>query len=270
MDTQDDFVVYLNSKANLDEYPRNRAGAFTNILNPNIVLNNEYEIGLQNIIFNPRYDVALPGDPDYSIRLFIEFLDANNQSFSGTGFTYYTAINISGDSKYLAIQSLNNDFHDSMIHNRIIDTSHKTIFKLNLRSGTVTFNNLKPPRDSQHKSYRTKWMFSKGVADLLGVSNNNSHTPLFIRPSKLPNIEQIFINSDVITPSRLGDQSIHILDILPTKNIYAKNTTSTLYKPNVHNVINDISIKISSNLGKEIAFNPEVTLLVILHFRLRR
>lgn len=270
MTSEEEFVVYMHSSENLDQYPQNTPGAFSNSFQPSIHLSDEYEVGLQNIIYSPKFDAILKDDTDFSIRIFTQFLNPDGSSYNGTGFTYLPTQNILGENIHLAIRALNDDFLKILKVNRLVDKTQEYVFKHNFRTNLVTFKDLIPPANSKYKKYKTKWIFSKDICRLLGCSENETFNPNFTLVPKLPEIEYLYIHSDIVSPSRIGSQQVHILDILPTKNTEVKNSTSLIYKPVTCNNINTISIKITTDRGKIVPFQTSVTVIIVLHFRLRR
>ena len=111
----DEFVIYLNSRENCNQYPNNRAASFTNNIIPNKILTGEYEVALQNIIFKPHFDAILGNDSDYNIKTYTEFLNSDGSSFNGTNFNYIPNKNITGKTVQEAVHSLNNDYVQTLI-----------------------------------------------------------------------------------------------------------------------------------------------------------
>jgi len=268
---QNDFVIYLSSRENTNEFPCNRAASFTNKIIPGRILDGEYEVALQNIIFKPQFDAILKNDRDYTIKTYTEFLNADGNSFNATNFTYKPTRNITGDNLQQAVHSLNNDYNETLIRNRLIDkTNPSVIFRLNPFDNRIKFSDISPPETSNYSGYRTFWNFSDKMSRFLGLTENKTINPAFADAGQIEKIECLYVYSDIIYPSNIGNQAIHILDIIPTDIVSAKNTVSSLYKHVNKNVIDNISIKITSEHGKEVPFNESVSILAVLHFRLRQ
>ena len=59
METREDFFIHLISSENKNEFMKNKPSAFTNVLySPNNLMD-DFEVGLQNIIFEKSFDVIV-------------------------------------------------------------------------------------------------------------------------------------------------------------------------------------------------------------------
>ena len=264
-----EFVVYLRSISNVDEFPKNNANSFTNIIRPNRKLVSEYEVALKNIMFKPSYDAIVFDSSMYRIEMYIEFVSEGDRSLNFTGVKYKPTKNIAGDSWFKAISNLDKDLKDFLITNQIIDENHPSVFRYDPFLNKVKFNNLTPPENSKYNSYNVKWTFSEAMAKFFGLdmNTNNSFNPVFNYPGKISGPEAIFVYCDIIETSAIGSQAVNILDIIPMSDIYAKNTVDMIYKRVNRTFIDKITIQLYDQFGERVAFTDDVIVTAILHFK---
>ena len=75
------------------------------------------------------------------------------------------------------------------------------------------------------------------------------------------------VYTDIIEPSYFGEQTVHLLDVIPLQNVFSKNGTLTMYKRVNRRILDSISIKITDENGVSIPFTDRVQVLIVLHFR---
>jgi len=277
MKHDEDFTVYLRSVECLGSYPYNKASEFTNSISDKIELSDDFEVALQNIIFNPKFEAISAEDKRFNIWISMKFFhkDIENIQWNkndGIELMYIPSINIGGDDNNTCVRQLNNDLVDFLINHNLIDYTYQPILHYDSKTNKIKYNKLKPPKDSIYSSYRTKLTFSRAFMDMLGLeaASNSTTKPAFLYPMKINIPESIFIYSDIIKPSNMGNQCVNILDILPNSDIYAKNTVSPVYKPVNLTNINSISIKLLDEYGSQIAFHESVRVTIVLHFRVKK
>jgi len=253
MKHDEDFTVYLRSVECLGSYPYNKASEFTNSISDKIELSDDFEVALQNIIFNPKFEAISAEDKRFNIWISMKFFhkDIENIQWNkndGIELMYIPSINIGGDDNNTCVRQLNNDLVDFLINHNLIDYTYQPIL---------------------HYDSKT---FSRAFMDMLGLeaASNSTTKPAFLYPMKINIPESIFIYSDIIKPSNMGNQCVNILDILPNSDIYAKNTVSPVYKPVNLTNINSISIKLLDEYGSQIAFHESVRVTIVLHFRVKK
>ena len=118
----------------------------------------------------------------------------------------------------------------------------------------------------------------EGIADVLGFRTNGlysirgddhemistiSSTPINEKLS----VDYMYLYTDVIQPSNIGDQLVNILDCFTLDNGGNKGIHDTLYKPLKNSYIDQISIMISDQNGRKISFKEDSTLTCVLHIR---
>ena len=54
MESRKEFYAYLSSNANNIEFPSNQNTEFTNNIKPTLHLQDEFDVALENIIFEPK------------------------------------------------------------------------------------------------------------------------------------------------------------------------------------------------------------------------
>lgn len=268
----DDFVIYLKSDESKHEYPTNRPSAFTNTLNPSIVLAGNYEVSLQNLICKRHFGAIPAKNNRYSIRLFIESLEKDGTSRNSTGFLYKPNVSISGINITDSIRNLDQNFRENLILNRLIDDTHAPIFQYNSSTQKIEMGKIHPMTNTRYSGYKVKWGFSPGMSEFLGVDtrSNNTYEPVFNRPCVLYTPDMVFVYTDLIHTSHVGTQSIHMLDIIPFgENMYAKNSVSPIYKEVNKSMLDSVSLIISDEFGEPVDFDESVIVIAVLHFRPR-
>ena len=276
MDIDEEFYIYLRSVENTGIYP-NIASSFTNVISPVKNLSSEFEVGLQNIIFNPLFNTISSKSNEYTIKLYDEKIKAAEDVVLDVRlFTYKPSVNITGNTFKDAIDSLNNDFMQYLVYKDLLDNQRGSIFAYNNSLKRVIFKNPFKNITSTPSGFylggtsrRIRWEFSEKLGDLLGLitRSNKSIEPKFFTVNKIIQPQSIFIYSDIVEPSTIGSQSTSILDIIPGPLMYAKNSVGTIYKNVNKKVIDDISIKLCDEKGVEVSFNENVVVTMILHFR---
>ena len=84
-------------------------------------------------------------------------------------------------------------------------------------------------------------------------------------PDSVPSI--IYVYTDIVEPSYLGAQSVSLLDIIPRREIYSKNSTFSTFKHVSKCTIDSISTTLSDELGNPVPFAPDVNVTMVLHFK---
>lgn len=274
MENDEDFVVYLRSVSNLEDFPDNKATCFTNIINPPRRLINEYEVSLQNIFFEPSYDPIIKNSNLYKIELYIKLFteDDSEISLNSIGIRYRPTANIKGDNYFQAIQNLNEDFTSYLIQNEIIDEYHPTIFRFDTYMHIIRFTNIIPPQDSKFKKYSIVWKFSREMSHFLGLleSSNFTESPIFSYPGKISGPKLILVYTNIVEPSNIGSQNVNILDIHPMPEMHAKSMVDIIYKSVNRTLLDNINIQLCDQFGEPIPFKNDVVVTAILHFRTKK
>ena len=266
METKDEFYVYLSSEFNKNEFPLNNSNSFTNIIKPFIPLSSTYDVALENIIFDPKIPLIKKNDENYSANIFIEFTKKNG-SKGGYGVVYFPESHIKADNINNLIDHINNDLVQFLRRNGMISKDQTIIFKLKQFTSFIDFYGLIP--ESEYKSFMITWRLSTKLAEVLGVQDLTFNTkPRLLTTPKLPKrLDCIHLYSDIIEASYFGNQTTHLLDIIPLPHMLCKTGTLTLFKRVNRNFLDSISIKMTDGKGLPITFTEEVPVMIVLHFR---
>ena len=73
MESRTEFYVYLISNANNIKLPSNKNNGFTNNFKSTLHLRDEFDVALENIIFEPKIIAIEKGDKNYGIELAARF-----------------------------------------------------------------------------------------------------------------------------------------------------------------------------------------------------
>ena len=264
-----DFYVYLRSDENLNEYPNNSGCCFTNILKPTRKLNRDYQCCLKNIIYEPLFNVMKKNDENFYIFISVKNIESTTQEiFSGSGFFYSPSKDIIGRDFESTINALNKDLKQYLITTEIIDSSHKDI--LTVQNGRVLLTpHLYPSDGTLYSSYKIVWDFSRAMGEFLGLDwdSNMSETPRFSLETGSVEPKVLFIYCDRTHPVHLGHSFVNLLDIIPSKKVFAKTLISSIYKPVNADNLDSVSLSLVDERGKFIKFHPSVNVTVVLHFK---
>ena len=126
---------------------------------------------------------------------------------------------------------------------------------------------------NKHEGYKIEiaWTFSPKFGDLIGHLAPNP-TPIIsqVVPPTLPNEnEVIHVYCDIVIPSMVGRQCVHMLDIIPSREVLIKLSIMNMYKQVAPRSIDSITIRMTNQLGEDVPFSPHVNVFAVLHFRQR-
>ena len=268
MESRDDFYVYLNSTDNKDIFPYNKHNYFTNKIGSTIDLRNgTYEVGLVNIIYEPKFITISAGNEDYIIITSFAY------SVNGDGKTmnvkYIPNSDICVNSSEQLIRTINDEYVAFLKSNDMISNDQYEIIFFNPLTNKVEFK--QPIGPVGWKVIGTGFQFSGKMREVLGIKTMGNpmdmSTATYTRPIIPSQINSMFIYTDIVEPSYLGEQMVHLLDLLPLPHTTSKTGTLTIYKRVNKSVIDDISIRIGSSKNSGVPFTDEVTVNIILHFR---
>ena len=265
MKGDDEFFIYLSSNHSKDDYNDNRPTAFTNRISPCHILESDYEMALENIIFKKAYVYIRAGDPHYFINISVKFYDMSGIISGGTTFKYTCQTDITGSSMSEVSQKINTDLLSYLVKQKLIAENHDRILHFDNDGRLLRVNHLNVSFDSNKYITSTSGLtLSDKFKALFGVSNNSHQTSLHDK------IDVGYIYCDIVEPSVIGNQSVHLLDILPlNERMYSKTTTMLMFKRVSRKYIETISIKILDQNGIPPPFADDVTVTLILHFKRR-
>ena len=266
METRDSFFVYLNSTFNKNEFPNNKFSGFTNVIKPTISLDSDYEVSIENLIFNPSLYMIPKHDRNYLIQIGISYEKEDGRR---GGYTLnYTPENfINAENIYQLISHLNNDLVSFLVRNNVIRKDQPYIFKLKESSSFIDFHELK--LKTLYNSTRITWNIAYKLSQILGIRENAFISkPNSLKPTCFPKKTNCFhIYSDLVEPSNVGSQSIHLMDIYPLPHMYTKQSTFSFSKRVNKRFIDQISIRITDEEGNNPPLVEDVSVLIVLHFK---
>ena len=297
MEACNEFYVYLSSNANSIEYQSNKNSGFTNNIKPTLHLQDEFDVALENIIFEPKIIAIEKNDKNYNIQVNIHFTDKNGIYHKGYKVNYTPQNDIHGDTIDEVIYNLNIDFSQFLKKFSMIESAKDTIFYMTDKY--VHFNRIQPfdvvDSGSLDGKFIIFWKFGKNIQTLLGLSDEfygpslvekevstncldtlrktyplDTNLKLLhssFRPKLPRQINCMHVYCDIIEPSYLGGQMVHLLDIIPMNHMYSKKGTLTMYKRVTRTILDDISIQITTEDGVNIPFASDVNVVIILHFK---
>ena len=73
----------------------------------------------------------------------------------------------------------------------------------------------------------------------------------------------------IVTPSLIGKQCEHMLDIIPSRGVYTKTSVMNMYKQVRPRRIESITIRMTYQKDDDIPFSPHIDVFAALHFRQR-
>ena len=269
MEGRDDIYVYLNSSFNKNEYSSNTADGFTNVIKPTLNLDSSYEVALDNIIFDPNIYYIRKNDEKYSVKVEICYSDDRGlpKSFAAT---YYPSQNFKKEELYLVIEFLNRDLITFLKKWQMIRERQKYIFRYISTSSFVHFHALGVSEIFKKKKDLTvKWNVGEQFARIMGISKLSFvEKPIINEPAKFPKkISCIYVYTDIIEPSYLGEQSVNLLDIIPMQHMQSKKGALSLFKRINKTILDDISIRLTDQDGDGIPFANDVATSIVLHFK---
>ena len=233
MEERDELFIYLNSSFNKVEYPLNKADGFTNVIKPSLTLNSSYDVALDNIILDANIYTVTKNDERYTFRVNV------NMSFHGyrshSASTYTPTKNMKAENVFQLVEYLNNDLVSHLKNVDFIEKTQKHIFKTAPNSPFVKFKELtlgKRFKNKETRDVRMTCTVGEGFARVMGMSGLTfMKKPKIDLPPRFPKkINSIFVYCDIIESSYVGDQSVHLLDIIPMKHVMCKSRAMSLFK----------------------------------------
>ena len=265
MEGAEDLHIFLNSRFNVNEFPLNTSNGFTNVIKPSLALDSSYEVALENFIFEPDIFTIREGDKKYMVHVKVSFTDVDG-GFGHYMARYFPTKNFKAENVFQLVHILDNDITEFLIKERIIKKDQGYIFRM-VSHDSIDFKELNLRQN--HKTHDVEWNLGEGIARVMGIGETTfmnkaklNITPLF--PKKL---SCIYVYCDIIEPTYLGEQSVHLLDVIPLPHMHFKQGSLTIYKRVNRNVIDNISIRITDENGENINFEEHVSITAVLHFK---
>ena len=270
-----DHYVYLSSLANSIEHPENIIPRFTNRLNPPLHLKGSWSVGLVNCFFNSEFDTIQKNDEMFKLTLKLSYLDDKNVVIANETFVYRPTRNIYGKQIHGIIQAVEADLRNYLISLKIIAKDSGEIFTYAKGYKYVVFHplNLTNPARYKFSKINGSWSCEKSLAALLGVQpcspQNFSNLSSYVGRlyPALISVDNVYIYTDIVKGSHVGDTQSDILDILAIGNTFSKNNQIVIYKHVKRDYIESISILMQDQNGRILKFHDGNSTTCILHFK---
>ena len=302
----DDIYLYLSSLAGGTAYPKNTTTDFENRILPiHLDPNRDYEVGLCNILFPKYFYCIMEGDPNSSISFHgrLSFYGRSRHSnFSISEYNLYTYLperNLVSNFADKNIAAISKAINGQMVRElqTILNESyevyfpHSEIIYYDQDLARVVVNNAIVSPNSNLVYTDISIKFASHIACILGFDSSIRYTVYMQRfgeesstPSSLPvklfvqyipradaGNDYMYVYSDIISPSRFGNQIVNILDVIPLPgDASSKGANPITYKPVALSSIQSVAIKITNQRGKPINFEDGGnSVTCVLHIRPR-
>ncbi len=302
----DDIYVYLSSLAGGRSFPNNTTTEFENRILPiHLDTGRDYEVGLCNILFPKYFYCIAEGDPNSSISFYGRVKQSDFDMYEYNMYTYLPERNIISNFTDKNIPAITKAINGQIVRElqAILNDSFKIYFPYSDiiyydrdLERVVVNNAIVPPNDDRIYS-DISIKFASHIARILGFNPNFRYTVYFQRsgddisssdvseassssPIKLfaqyvpradAGTDYMYVYTDIISPSRFGNQLVNILDVIPLPgDSTSKGANSITYKPLSASTIESVAIKIANQRGKPIQFEDgENSVTCVLHIRPR-
>lgn len=249
-------------------------------MTPSIHLPGSWEVGLVNILFPDQINAITKNDPLYKIHFKIIYFNSGKR-IGGESVTYLPTVNISGDHVYRVIPALESDVRSYLVAQKLLINDSDVLFHYDDARQNVYFNkNLEVENISSiiHDEVRIVWKFGRLAASVLGLQESKEYDfgidelidKYRIHPSLKSSVNHIYIYTDIVTPSRVADHHSEILGVIPLRhsNFY-KTNNSTVYKSIRKTLIENISVLIKDERGRQVPFHDGGNTTCVLHIKRR-
>jgi hypothetical protein len=275
-DNEDDHYVYLSSLASHIEYPENKITRYTNRMNPPLHLKGSWSVGLINTFFSTDFLSVHKDDPTFEIKIALSIINKKGKSQDIIETVYRPTVDISDKSIYLIIRNIELDLRKFLINGGVIHPNSSEIFSYTDNNKTILFHplNLKSLNNESIINYKGVWVCRSNIAALLGVAadtqllfSNNVPIISAMAPVLYSGVNNVYIYTDIVKSSRVGDGQSDLLDIIAVGNTFSKSINTIVYKAVKLEYIETISILMTDQNGRNIKFNDGSGSIAILHFR---
>ena len=172
---RDDFFVYLISEANSRLFSTNKNSGFTNIIKPCIVLDGQYQVALENIIFDDKYVAVKKDDSKFSIKLKITEFSSDWKKTYVKIHEYTPSSDFIAKTEFDVIACLNYELLQ-MVREQEITSPNGTSELVSVSEGRVRIKPITSYkyRNEQSAGYSVAWNFSNAWKKMLGFIPNSS------------------------------------------------------------------------------------------------
>ena len=271
MASPDDFYLYVSSRLNRLEFKENRSCAFTNIIAPFIKLDGMYEVAVANIILPQNIPTIKRGAPEY----FLDF-----EIFTSTNIvpplkiTWSPTADIGGDEIESLITNIDRDIVNWLIDEKKImlrkkHELHNTMVTYQKSQKFVKF--FKPQLVEPWKSegFFIQCLLSPSLTKLFGFKSDffTEIPEIKTAPAMPTQSEMLFLNTDIVTPSYFGGQTVHLLNMFSLERNIARKFQKDIYKKVAKTSIDSISFKLTNQDGECFDFGEDSHVFIVLHFK---
>ena len=305
---REDVYLYVSSIADSNTFPENTSSEFENRILP-IALepNREYEVGLSNILFPKFFYCIREDEPDCGIEFHARIKQSHVTDYEYNFYNYLPEKNIISNFKNLNIISIiaainhqimkelrgivKESYLDYFPYSEIIyyDThlDRAVVNKLIVESEVATlytdiYINFAPHMAlvlGFDPDYRYTIFHKKDEEETPSPPPPDSEFPSKPPPHKLiapksvrpdSGNDYLYVYSDIISPTRFGNQIVNILDAIPLPHdSTSKGVNPIMYKPLTASNIQSVAIKITNQNGRPIYFEDGHSVTCVLHIRPR-
>lgn len=244
----------------------------------------KYEVGLMNVQF-PRIYYGLIKD-DIDSRLSFYKMEGDEKKILFTVVTPLEGI-LAGDINEV-IRIMNSLVEKRMLF--LFRDRYKNYFDEDTPFFTLKANNfihlaykykLYPEGKLPEKPFLIYVKFGSRIADALGfmsdtmyeifgehtIANTCNRAPLPVDPNA--GVQHIIMYSDIVRPSPYADQQVNVLDIFPLTSDGTKGFHNIVFKELKTCTLDEISIKMTDQLGRDIGFPDSMSVSCTLKVKVR-
>ena len=303
----DNIYLYISSIADSKTFPENTSSNFENRILPlSLELNREYEVGLSNILFPKFFYCIRAGEPECGIGFHAQIKQSHLTDYEYNFYNYLPKKNIVSNFKHLNIISIVATINHQLMKELrgILQQSYLEYFPYSeiiyydtiLEKVVMNTVIVESNEDILYKDIHID--FASHIALVLGfdpdyrysvfhkkdddetssappASNSSSKPPSrkviaphSVRPDS--GNDYLYIYSDIVPPTRFGNQIVNILDAIPLPHdSTSKGVNPIMYKPLTASTIESVAIKITNQNGKPIYFENGHSVTCVLHIRPR-
>ena len=252
------FKIYLPSNACYSLYPKNSSSDYKTRLDYPIVLDGEYEVGVESIFYSSQIEAKR----DEKAQVFCTALAADGSSLDCTVNVYpwrFKTIkramkHVNRQVKSTLRRNLKRKYDDK-IHEFVL--SHSSFGYSKLITGS-----------------KLKAAFSNNLHNLFGLSKSTLQHPQSYGTRHVSNLintdQQLFLLSNIAKPTAYGQDRLQILQTFvyegSKKTVIEKRFQPITYLPLMTNNIDMIQLQIT-NVNYEPVLQPDFTTIVCLYFR---
>ena len=294
-----DYKIVLSSDGNVDLYPGNKPSAFTNKLQKNIKLdtNTEYEVGLREIYFSKHVYSLLRADKDSSLFIYGTSLIENDRGYQELKeqliYNFTPSQNIlAGEIGYLT-NLINSEINLIMIpklkrlfpNHEVNEYIARGLLYYDRVDERESINLMIGPKCSPNEAFCVlKVEFGNRLAAVLGFDSDKKYqiygtsaaadtrspggrliSPY--KPDLSGGLTSIQIYSDIVVRTPYAGQMVNILDITGFSPLHTKSYRNPLYYNLSTRNLDEISIRMNDQLGRNIEFTKNSSTICVLHIR---